>query len=99
MRWHPHADMVAGLTTAQRAAFDTASWYEMLVLPMAGWLLWAVPYYMLIFVLLKRRIQGRGYPNMFTASDLCLRAAPALCLHGAPATLARRPCSLPCLCQ
>lgn len=66
LRWHPHADAVADLTAAQRAAFDTASWYEMLVLPMAGWLLWAVPYYLLIFVLLERRIRGRGYPNMFT---------------------------------
>ncbi|EFN52360.1 hypothetical protein CHLNCDRAFT_138776 [Chlorella variabilis] len=67
MRWHPQASWTAGMTPAELAAFNSASWVQMAIVPAALNVVWVAIYYLLIFVIVNKRIQERGYQNMFTA--------------------------------
>uniref|UniRef100_A0A1D2A5Y9 Glycerophosphocholine acyltransferase 1 n=1 Tax=Auxenochlorella protothecoides TaxID=3075 RepID=A0A1D2A5Y9_AUXPR len=65
MRWRPRPEWTAGLSPDQLADFGSSSWTQMALLPMVFYLAWALAYYVLIFVLLEKRIRSRGYSNMF----------------------------------
>lgn len=67
MRWYPQPRWTAGMSADQLAAYNSASWFDMAIVPAALNLVWVVSYYLIIFVLVNKRIQARGYQNMFTA--------------------------------
>ncbi|PSC73097.1 Membrane transporter [Micractinium conductrix] len=67
MRWHPQPEWTAGMQAAQLAEWNSATWLQMAVVPAALNVGWAVAYFLLIFVFFNKRIQERGYQNMFTA--------------------------------
>lgn len=67
MRWYPRPEWTAGMSPAQLADWNSASWVQMAVLPAALNLAWVAVYYLIIFVAVNKRIQARGYQNMFTA--------------------------------
>ncbi|KAL4448970.1 hypothetical protein ABPG77_007687 [Micractinium sp. CCAP 211/92] len=67
MRWYPRHEWTEGMSPEQLAEWNSASWPEMALLPAVLNLAWVSIYYLVIFVLLNKRIQRRGYQNMFTA--------------------------------
>lgn len=67
MRWYPRPEWTEGMSPEQLAEWNSASWPQMALLPAALNLAWVSVYYLVIFVLLNKRIQKRGYQNMFTA--------------------------------
>jgi hypothetical protein len=66
MRWFPEASWIASLTKDQLVAMNTSSWYEMFVQPVAVYFVWVFLYYIITFVLLRHRIEGRGRATMFS---------------------------------
>ncbi|KAL4422696.1 hypothetical protein ABPG75_008893 [Micractinium tetrahymenae] len=67
MRWYPRPEWTAGMSPEQLAEWNSASWPQMALLPAALNLAWVTVYYLVVFVLVNKRIQKRGYQNMFTA--------------------------------
>lgn len=67
-RWHPDVHVREHNRKAGTAAMEewhNASLWDLVVLPMAPYLLWALLYYLKIFVMSSRRIQQRGYDTLF----------------------------------
>ena len=66
LRWYSDALWVDALGPAAAAAAQVATWTEMIALPVAFYMIWLVIYYLLTFILLRNRIEGRGLLTMFT---------------------------------
>lgn len=66
LRWFPEASWVATLTKDQLIAMNSSSWYELFVQPVAFYFVWVFIYYILTFVALHDRIEGRGRATMFS---------------------------------
>lgn len=67
MRWRTDR-IVPGfrdLGQQQQKAFTSAGFYELTILPMGVWLIWAACYYVLVFVLAGKKVQERSYATMF----------------------------------
>ena len=65
-RGHPSPTWSAALTPEQATAFTTSSWTELFFLPVAFYFVWVVFYYLITFVVLHKRIVGRGRATMFS---------------------------------
>lgn len=67
-RWHPSPTLQAALDAdpALRAQWEAAGLWELCLLPMLPYLLWAVLYYIKIFVVSSQRIRDRGYHTLFS---------------------------------
>lgn len=66
LRWYPDPNQVQRLTPDTQAAMQHASWAEMTVMPTIFYMVWVLAYYLLTFVLLRNRIEGRGRLTMFS---------------------------------
>jgi hypothetical protein len=66
LRWFPEASWVATLSAEQLSDMNSATWYEMFVQPVALYFVWVFLYYIITFVALKSRIEGRGRATMFS---------------------------------
>jgi hypothetical protein len=66
-RWHPPPALAAALNAspATRARFEETSIRDLVLVPTAHYLAWAVLYYLKIFVVSSDRIQRRGYETLF----------------------------------
>lgn len=67
MRWYPQASWTAGMSKAEVADWNSATWAQMALMPAVLNIVWVSSYYLFIFVVVNKRIQERGYQNMFTA--------------------------------
>eukprot|EP00887_Chlorella_sp_A99_P004760 scaffold4.g4760.t1 len=71
-RWHPSPTLQARAAAALdadpalRAQWEAAGLWELCLLPMLPYLLWAVLYYIKIFVVSSQRIRDRGYHTLFS---------------------------------
>ncbi|GMH35966.1 hypothetical protein BSKO_03834 [Bryopsis sp. KO-2023] len=66
LRWHPDADLVpatSGPDSNVEGAFDLV--LQLVVIPFGVYMLWAVLYYLKIFVISSKRIQDRGYDTLY----------------------------------
>lgn len=66
LRWYPEASWVATLTKDQLLDVNSSSWYELFVQPVGFYFAWVFMYYILTFVALHDRIEGRGRATMFS---------------------------------
>ena len=66
-RWHPPPPMAQLLASdpSARARWDSASPWELCVLPMGPYIAWATLYYLKIFLVSSRKIRERGYETLF----------------------------------
>jgi hypothetical protein len=74
IRWYPNPNWTAGFTAQQMAEYDRAGFKDLVITPMLFYMVWLVCYYILIFVLLAKRIARKGYKNMFTEMILSPKA-------------------------
>lgn len=99
IRWHTADPLAAHLREAgaeAAAAWEGGSLRDLVLLPMLPYLLWAVLYYLKVFVISSRKIQQKGYETLFQYStqsrrslfgSVVLRFRPSLqplvymCLH------------------
>lgn len=99
IRWHTADPLAAHLREAGpgvAAAWEGGSLRDLVLLPMLPYMLWAVLYYLKVFVISSSKIQQRGYETLFQFStqsrrslfgSVVLRFRPSLqplvymCLH------------------
>ncbi|KAL6776746.1 hypothetical protein ACKKBF_B30760 [Auxenochlorella protothecoides x Auxenochlorella symbiontica] len=66
-RWHPPSQVVDYLASSAEArrAWESTSLRELFFLPLVPYLIWAVLYYLKVFVISSSRIEQRGYETLF----------------------------------
>lgn len=66
-RWHPPPRLENYLqeNPSERSRWEDATMWELCILPMGPYLVWAILYYLKIFVVSSKKIQRRGYETLF----------------------------------
>lgn len=78
LRWYPTRSVkldYEGRSEAAKAEWQHGSLYNLVLLPLLPYLLWAIAYYIKIFVVSSKKIQARGYETLYqfaTANDRSL---------------------------
>ena len=105
MRWYPQASWTAGMSAAQVAAWNSGTWFQLAIAPVALNLVWVVLYYLTVSSCAAFRVLGvstvseRGRSVGFQLRPACapLRPDPLNTLRGRTAPLHAITAPLPTL--
>ncbi|KAK9805607.1 hypothetical protein WJX72_007502 [[Myrmecia] bisecta] len=80
-RWHPDLVELNSKSHAAREEWLNASLWQLVAVPLAPYLTWAVLYYAKIFIVSSNKIKARGYETLYNYSTSNPRSAITRVVH------------------
>lgn len=87
LRWYPHRSVRLNFDAKSedvKADWHHGSLWQLVVLPVLPYLLWAIAYYVKIFMISSEKIQQRGYETLFAFTTANERSLFARAIRKAP---------------